>query len=144
MFLNRIGDYIMARGKSDKLAPFQKLLTVMVTGKPVTIEEIDATLGKEIHMYRLSTYMWHIKTNANGVVKVIKEGRKAVAYQIMNPDEIKKYLSMTGVTKSGFTPGKTTKVTKVTKLADLNATPVVAKVEAEVASDELEVTEVTQ
>jgi hypothetical protein len=142
MFLNRIGDYIMARGKSDKLAPFQKLLTVMVTGKPVTIEEIDATLGKEIHMYRLSTYMWHIKVNANGVVKVIKEGRKAVAYQIMNPDEIKKYLNTTGVTKSGFTPGKTTKVTKVAKLADLNATPVVA--EAEVASDELEVTEVTQ
>ena len=135
----------MARGKSDKLAPFQKLLTIMVTGKPVTIGEIDATLGKEIHMYRLSTYMWHIKTNANGVVKVIKEGRKAVAYQIMNPDEIKKYLSLTGVTKSGFTPGKTTKVTKVAKLADLNATPLVAEAEPEVvASDELEVTEITQ
>jgi hypothetical protein len=135
----------MARGKSDKLAPFQKLLTIMVTGKPVTIDEIDATLGKEIHMYRLSTYMWHIKTNANGVVKVIKEGRKAVAYQIMNPDEIKKYLSLTGVSKAGFTPGKTTKVTKVAKLADLNATPVVAEKEAEVvASDELEVTEITQ
>jgi hypothetical protein len=74
----------MARGKSEKVAPFQKLLTVMVSGKPITIEEIDATLGKEIHMYRLSTYMWHIKVNANGVVKVIKEGRKAVAYQIMN------------------------------------------------------------
>ena len=135
----------MARGKSDKLAPFQKLLTIMVTGKPVTIDEIDATLGKEIHMYRLSTYMWHIKTNANGVVKVIKDGRKAVAYQIMNPDEIKKYLSLTGVSKAGFTPGKTTKVTKVAKLADLNATPVVAEKEAEVvASDELEVTEITQ
>lgn len=135
----------MARGKSDKLAPFQKLLTIMVSGKPVTIDEIDATLGKEIHMYRLSTYMWHIKTNANGIVKVIKEGRKAVAYQIMNPDEIKKYLSLTGVSKSGFTPGKATKVTKVAKLADLNATPVVAEKEPEVvASDELEVTEVTQ
>ena len=134
----------MARGKSDKLAPFQKLLTIMVSGKPVTIDEIDATLGKEIHMYRLSTYMWHIKTNANGVVKVIKEGRKAVAYQIMNPDEIKKYLSLTGVSKAGFTPGKTTKVTKVAKLADLDATPVVAEKEAEVvASDELEVTEIT-
>ena len=124
----------MARGKSEKVAPFQNLLTVMV-------------LGKEIHMYRLSTYMWHIKTNANGVVKVIKEGRKAVAYQIMNPDEIKKYLSLTGVSKSGFTPGKTTKVTKVTKLADLNATPVVApkvEVKAEPVSEELTVTEVTQ
>jgi hypothetical protein len=34
-------------------------------------------------------------------------------------------------------------VTKVTKLADLNATPVVAEVEAEVDSDELEITEIT-
>ena len=134
----------MARGKSEKLAPFQKLLTVMVTGKPVTIEEIDATLGKEIHMYRLSTYMWHIKVNANGVIKVIKDGRKAVAYQIMNPDEIKKYMNTTGINKSGFKPGQATNITRINKLADLNATPVVAKVEAEVASDELEVTEVTQ
>ena len=134
----------MARGKSEKVAPFQKLLTVMVSGKPITIEEIDATLGKEIHMYRLSTYMWHIKVNANGVIKVIKEGRKAVAYQIMNPDEIKKYMNTTGINKSGFKPGQATKITRINKLADLNATPVVAKVEAEVASDELEVTEVTQ
>ena len=43
MFLNRIGDYIMARGKSSKLKPFEKLLTIMVSGKPVTVEEIDAT-----------------------------------------------------------------------------------------------------
>ena len=144
----------MARGKSDKLAPFQKLLTVLVSGKPVTIDEIDTLLGEEIHMYRLSTYMWHIKTNANGVVKVIKEGRKAVAYQIMNPDEIKKYLNTTGVSKSGFKPGQATKVTKaktkpsvntpkVTKLKDLGATPVVEK-ETPVVSETLEVTEVTE
>jgi len=134
----------MARGKSEKVAPFQKLLTVMVSGKPITIEEIDATLGKEIHMYRLSTYMWHIKVNANGVIKVIKEGRKAVAYQIMNPDEIKKYMNTTGINKAGFTPGQATKITRINKLADLNATPVVAEVEAEVVADELEVTEVTE
>ena len=117
----------------------------MVTGKPITKEEIEATLGNEIHMYRLSTYMWHIKVNANGVIKVIKEGRKAVAYQIMNPDEIKKYMNTTGINKSGFKPGQATKITRINKLADLNAIPVVAEVEAEVvASDELEVTEITQ
>ena len=69
----------MARGKSTKLKPFQKLLTVMITGKPVTVAEIEATLGMEIYMYRLSTYMWHIKTKADGVVKAIKDGRKAVS-----------------------------------------------------------------
>ena len=78
----------MARGKSTKLKPFQKLLTVLQSGKPVTIDEIDATLGKEIYMYRLSTYMWHIKTQANGVVKAIKDGRKVTAYQIVNVADV--------------------------------------------------------
>ena len=134
-----------ATAKKVKLKPFQKLLTVMISGKPVTKEEIDTLLGHEIYMYRISTYMWHIKVNANGVIKVIKEGRKAVAYQIMNPDEIKKYMNTTGISKSGFKPGQATKITRINKLADLNATPIVAEVEAEVvASDELEVTEVTQ
>lgn len=137
----------MARGKSNKLAPFEKLLTVMVTGKPITKEEIEATLGNEIHMYRLSTYMWHIKTKANGVVKVIKEGRKAVSYQIINVDEIKKHLSFTGVTKSGFVPGKATKVTKITKLKDLGAVPVitpVVEVTPKPVVAEFEITEVTE
>ena len=61
----------MARGKSDKLAPFQKLMLIMASGKATTVDEIDATLGKEIHMYRLSTYIWLMKTNANAVVKAI-------------------------------------------------------------------------
>jgi len=114
----------MPRGKSTKLKPFQKLLTVLVSGKPVTIEEIDATLGKEIYMYRLSTYIWHIKTNANGVVKAIKDGRKVTAYQIVNVKEMSEYLSRTGVTKSGFVPGKIEKKPSIAKLADLKAKPV--------------------
>ena len=73
--------------KAIKLKPFQKLLTVMISGKPTTVEEIDALLGKEIQMYRLSTYIWHIKTNADGVVKAIKDGRKVTAYQLVNFQE---------------------------------------------------------
>lgn len=114
----------MPRGKSTKLKPFQKLLTVLVSGKPVTVEEIDATLGKEIYMYRLSTYIWHIKTNANGVVKAIKDGRKVTAYQIVNVKEMEEYLKRTGVTKSGFEPGKVEKKPSIAKLADLKAKPV--------------------
>ena len=96
----------------------------MVTGKPVTVEEIDATLGKEIYMYRLSTYMWHIKTMANGVVRAIKDGRRVTAYQLVNVEDIKKYLDMTGVSKSGFVPGAVEKKPSISKLADLKATPV--------------------
>ena len=110
--------------KTMKLKPFQKLLTLMISGKPVTIEEIDTLLGKEIYMYRLSTYIWHIKTVANGVVKAIKTGRKVTAYQVMNVDQVKEYMSRVGVTGSGFAPGAIVKKQSISKLADLNSKPV--------------------
>lgn len=121
--------------KKMKLKPFQKLLTVMISGKEVSKDEIDALLGKEIQMYRISTYMWHIKTNANGVIKVVKDGRKVSGYQLVNVAEVKDYMKRVGVLDSGFTP--------VAKLADLKATPVAKKVSAPVA-EEMSVTEVTQ
>ncbi len=140
----------MARGKSDKLAPFQKLMTVMASGKAVTIEEIDVTLGTEIHMYRLSTYIWLMKTNANAVVKAIKNGRKITAYQVINVDEVKDYLKRVGATS--FTPGQSQKIVKaktkaapapkVAKLKDLKAEPV-AEV-TETTENEMVVTEVTE
>lgn len=119
--------------KKIKLKPFQKLLTIMISGKQVTKDEIQALLGKEIMMYRISTYMWHIKTNANGVVKTIKDGRKVVGYQICNVDEVKQYMKRNDVPTD-----------YVAKLSDLKATPTEKAVEAPVASDELEVTEVTE
>lgn len=111
----------MARGSSSKLKPFEKLLTVMISGNPVTIEEIDATLGKEIYMYRLSTYIWHIKTVANGVVRAIKDGRKVTAYQIVNVNEVKEYMRRAGVTIAQFVPGQIQKKPSISKLADLEA-----------------------
>ena len=133
--------------KAIKLKPFQKLLTVMISGKPTTVEEIDALLGKEIQMYRLSTYIWHIKTNADGVVKAIKDGRKVTAYQIVNVPDVKKYMDRVGITKSGFvagTPAVAPKDAKVTKLKDLAATPVTTPVvETAPVAETLVVTEVT-
>jgi hypothetical protein len=78
--------------KQIRLKPFEKLLTVMISGKPVARDEIETLLGNEIYMYRLSTYIWHIKTHANGVVKAIKDGRKVTAYQLMNVADVKKYM----------------------------------------------------
>jgi hypothetical protein len=133
--------------KAIKLKPFQKLLTVMISGKPTTVEEIGALLGKEIQMYRLSTYIWHIKTNADGVVKAIKDGRKVTAYQIVNVPDVKKYMDRVGITKSGFvagTPAVAPKAAKVTKLKDLAATPVTTPVvETAPVAETLVVTEVT-
>ncbi len=114
----------VTKTKTMKLKPFQKLLTLMISGKPVTIEEIDTLLGKEIYMYRLSTYIWHIKTVANGVVKAIKTGRKVTAYQVMNVDQVKEYMARVGITGSGFTPGVIVKKQSISKLSDLNLKPV--------------------
>ena len=120
--------------KQKKLKPFEKLLTVMVSGEAVSKETIETLLGKEIFMYRISTYMWHIKTFANGVIKTHKDGRKAVAYQIMNVAEVKKYMKQNDVPFN-----QSTKVESIKELA--KEEPAVV---ATVVSDELQVTEVTQ
>lgn len=98
----------MPRGPSTKLKPFQKVLTVMISGKPVTIEEFETLLGQEIQMYRISTYMWHIKTIANGVIRPIKDGRQVTAYQLVNVNEMLKYMHRVGIKQ-------------VSKLQDLGA-----------------------
>ena len=140
-----------------KMKPWQKVLTLMLTGKPVTVTEIDTLLGKEIYVYRLSTYVWNIKTIAMGTVKAIKDGRKVTGYQLMNVAEVKKYMDRVGAT--GFVPGQIEKkqsVAKISKLKDLAAkpakkqkapaapAPVVAKVKKEKQEEKLEVVEVTE
>ena len=141
--------------KAIKLAPFQKLLTVMISGKPVSLDEMDTLLGKEIYMYRISTYMWHIKVNANGVIKAIKDGRKVTGYQLMNVKEVKEYMNRSGITNSGFKAGAVEKKPSISKLADLKATPVAKKTavkqtvvetvgKQDVVSDEVTVTEITE
>ena len=128
--------------KAVKLKPFEKVLTVMISGKPVMKDELDALLGHEIYMYRISTYMWHIKTIANGVVKVVKDGRKVAGYQLVNVDEVKEYMKRAGVMT--YTPS----AKPVSKLSDLKAPELTdAQVEDVVTKaevSELTVTEVTQ
>lgn len=103
--------------KSVKLKPFEKLLTLMVSGEPVTKDEIETKLGSEIYTYRLSTYIWHIKTIANGVIRPVKDGRKVVAYQLVNVAEVKDYLDRTGISATNWVPGQKTKKPSVAKLA---------------------------
>jgi hypothetical protein len=121
--------------KTVKLKPFQKMLNVMITGKSVSKEEFETLLGDQIQMYRISTYIWHMKTNAGAIVKVIKDGRKAVGYQICNVKDVKEYLKRTGTLLSSNVDAK---VIEVSKLSDLKAEPIVQETEV------LEVTEVTQ
>lgn len=128
--------------KAVKLKPFQKVLTVMISGKAVTKDELNDLLGKEIQMYRISTYMWHIKTHANGIVKVVKDGRKVSGYQLVNIDEVKDYMRRAGVLNSGFTPAKVDKLEdlKAVELTDAQVEDIVTKAEV----SELTVTEITE
>jgi len=132
----------MAKTKTVKLKPFEKVLTVMISGKPVMKEELDALLGHEIYMYRISTYMWHIKTIANGVVKVVKDGRKVAGYQLVNVDEVKEYMKRAGVmtyTPTAKPVGKLADL-KAAELTDAQVEDIVTKAEM----SELTVTEVTE
>ena len=88
--------------KKIRLKPYQKLLVLfeqkakLRTATPfenveLSVEEIESSLGNEIHLYRLSTYIWHIKTNVGGVVSSVRGNtpetkRKVVAYRIHNWD----------------------------------------------------------
>lgn len=108
---------------AKKLKPFEKLLTIMISGKQVTLEEIEATLGDEIHMYRISTYIWHIKNFAKGVVKSIKDGRKVTAYQLVNVGEVKKYMSSEGIDVKNFVPGQAQKIVRSKKTKNTPVAP---------------------
>lgn len=134
----------MARGKSTNLKAFEKVLTVLMSGNPVTKDELTATLGDEVQMYRLSTYIWDIKTHANGIVRVIKDGRKVSAYQLVNVDEMKAYMKRTGANTKTAAPAKAKAApkAKVSKLKDLQAQPAVetAPVESQV-DDVVEITD---
>ena len=86
--------------------------------------------------------MWHIKTIANGVVRVVKDGRKVAGYQLVNVDEVKEYMKRVGVMT--YTPS----AKPVAKLADLKAAELTdAQVEDVVTKaevSEMTVTEITE
>jgi hypothetical protein len=129
--------------KTVKLKPFEKLLTLMVSGEPVTKDEIDQKLGAEIYVYRLSTYIWHIKTIANGTVRAIKDGRQVVAYQLVNVKEVQKYLDTIGIAQSTWVPGQKVKKPSAAKLAaQTGATPMPAMVDP--VAEEVQVNETVE
>jgi len=105
----------MAKVKTVRLNHTQKVLTVMISGKVVTTEEIGILLGDQIQMYKLSTYMWAIKTKMRGIIKVIKDGRKVAGYQLVNVDELKQYMRRAGI-------HNTTAEKPVASLQELEAT----------------------
>ena len=67
----------------------EKIAVVLLSGKPVSPQEIQAVFkgtDQEKVMYRLSTNIYNIRKDG-GIVKVIKDGRKVTAYQLINHTE---------------------------------------------------------
>jgi len=76
---------VVRKGKQNR---HEKITQVMLSGKPVTLEEIKTVFAgtdQEAVLYRLSTNIYNIRLDG-GDVKVIRNGRKVQAYQLMNPE----------------------------------------------------------
>lgn len=74
---------IVRKGKINR---HEKITQVLLSGKPVSPDEIQAVFkgtDQESVLYRLSTNIYNIRLDG-GIVKVIKNGRKVQAYQLVN------------------------------------------------------------
>lgn len=105
----------MARTKSGDLKPWEKLLWLFKEGNVVSKDEIESVLANDIHIYKISSYIWDIKHYAKCVVRVEKQGRSVVGYQIVNVDVAKAHLAKVGA--DSFVPGQTVLKPSVSKYA---------------------------
>jgi len=75
--------------RKGKINRHEKITQVLLSGKPVSPDEIAAVFkgtDQESVLYRLSTNVYNIRKDG-GIVKVIKNGRKVQAYQLVNYTE---------------------------------------------------------
>jgi len=84
----------MSKTKAPKIRPHNKVAQVLLSGKVVSVDDIKASFAADAKMtslmYRLSTFIYDIRKFDNGVIKVIKDGRKVTAYQLVNFKEFDK------------------------------------------------------
>lgn len=94
---------VVRKGKQNR---HEKITQVLLSGKPVTLDEIKSVFAgtdQEAVLYRLSTNIYNIRLDG-GNVKVIKNGRKVQAYQLMNPQDFDKNGRYAGVPVSVSEP----------------------------------------
>jgi hypothetical protein len=74
---------------TTKINRHEKIACVMLSGKPISPEDIEACFkgtDQEGVLYRLSTNIYNIRKDG-GIVRVHKDGRKVTAYQLVNFQE---------------------------------------------------------
>lgn len=102
--------------RKGKINRHEKITQVLLSGKPVSPDEIAAVFqgtDQEAVLYRLSTNIYNIRKDG-GVVKVIKSGRKVTGYQLVNFTEFNANGRFTG--KATAKPA--VEVVKATKAVD--------------------------
>lgn len=78
--------------RKGKINRHEKITQVLLSGKPVSPDEIRAVFegtDQEAVLYRLSTNIYNIRKDG-GIVRVLKDGRKVSGYQLVNFTEFDK------------------------------------------------------
>lgn len=106
----------MSKTKTSKLRPHNKIAQVLLSGKVISVEDIKASFAADAKMtslmYRLSTFIYDIRKYDNGVIKVIKNGRKVQAYQLVNFKEFDKDGCYVGANAKTAPVAETTETTE--------------------------------
>ena len=92
--------------RKGKVNRHEKITQVLLSGKPVSPQEIATVFAgtdQESVLYRLSTNIYNIRKDG-GIVKVIKQGRKVVGYQLVNFDQFDANGRYKGVSKAATAP----------------------------------------
>ena len=108
--------------RKGKVNRHEKITQVMLSGKPVSPAEIETVFkgtDQESVLYRLSTNIYNIRKDG-GIVKVIKDGRKVKAYQLINFDQFDSNGRFKGVV------AKTQPKSSPVKSAEVQSQPVTA------------------
>jgi len=69
-----------------KVKQFERVLEVLQNASPKSVskEDLVTALGKDVEMYRISTYIWEVKNKAGVPVESIKDGRKVVGFRVVD------------------------------------------------------------
>lgn len=100
---------------NTKINRHEKIAAILKSGKPVSPAEIEAVFkgtDQEKVLYRLSTNIYNIRKDG-GIVKVIKDGRKVTAYQLVNHEEFNNEGRFVGKTQAAAVAAAPVVETKV-------------------------------
>lgn len=101
--------------KNIRLSAWEKIFIDISSGDPVSKDYFNAKLGKL--SYKISSYILEIKIQSDAVIRPTRDGKKVIAYQLMNPDAAINYFANRGVT-----------LEQIQSLSDLNAESIPAEV----------------